>query len=372
MDDLAPNTSFQFILKPSLACNLACEYCYAARMHGDARARMTLAEARIAVAWALRFCLRFGIRKVSFLWQGGEPLMAGAPFIEEIASSYEEDFARQGIECSSLLQTNLLLMDDEMVEVVKRHFRGQVGFSYDFNSSTRVYADGRNAAADILEKAKWCKSQGLSIGAICQITGENIGHLGELYAMFKELGIHFKISQVFPSQDGASANAMAIAPEASARAICELFDLWFFDKEAKIEISNLKELVAALLRGESTECCRQPNCASLLLSLIPGGRILPCARFSGEEDVVGDYYKDVPAAVMAKRTSHQNSRTISDDACDACRYKAICNGGCYYNRITGWHDGECISNRIILAHIEARLNEHGLQFGCMKRKEKVD
>ena len=366
MSEMRPNSSFQFILKPVIACNLACEYCYASRFRRDACPRMTLAEARTAVDWAVAFCRQYGVKRVSVLWQGGEPLLAGAEFIDQIAAYYEGRLSNLGIACESILQTNLLLMDETMLPVVKRHFRGEVGFSYDYLSGTRVYPDGRNAADDIWSKALWCKRQGLTVGAICQVTNANISRMRELYDFFNGQGILLKISQVFPSQGATSENALSIPPERSAEAVCELFDCWFDDPDARIEVSNLKALVAALLCGRSGECCRQENCAPLLLSLIPDGRILPCARFDCADDVIGNYYSDSPDQVMVARLRHQRQRDRADGHCRDCRYRKICHGGCYYNRLTGWHEGECVSNRIILAHIERRLNERGLQFACLE------
>lgn len=371
MNDLIPNKSFQFILKPSLSCNLACEYCYASKMRKDVKAKMSIHEARKAVEWALHFCLTFGITQVSFLWQGGEPLLVGPAYLEELTTFYEDLFKRHGILCSSILQTNLLLVNDAVVSIVKQHFGGKIGFSYDFKSTTRVYPDGRDAADDIFAKAKWCKQRGLQIGAICQITDENINHMRALYDTFNSNAIHLKISQVFPAQNTISRNVRFLPPDVSARAVCELFDYWFDDADAKIEISNLKELVVALLCSKSNECCRQIDCAPLLLSLVPAGRILPCARFDNMEDVIGNYYTDTPEVVMRRRRAHQVRQDYVVDAnCVTCRFRMICNGGCYYNRLTGWHHGECVSNRIILSHIEMKLNACGLKSGCMEQNRR--
>ena len=364
--EITPNRNFQFILKPSLACNLACSYCYAAKMRADATSRMSRSEARQAIDWAMGFCREFKIENVSFLWQGGEPLLVGAEYIAEIASYCSESCEKLGIGCENLIQTNLLLMSNAMLPVIKKHFNSQVGFSYDYRSATRVYPNGVNAMSDIWGKALWCRQQGLSIGAICQITPENVDDMRGLYDTFKSAGVHFKISQVFPTQNSCSASNDDVSVERSAEAVCELFDIWMSDPSPTIEISNLRGLVASILRGKSYECCRQESCVPLLLSLIPGKRILPCARFDNSCDVIGLYGVDSPRAVMNARLRHAQSDCV-DRACCSCRYRSICNGGCYYNRLTGWHEAECKSNKIILSHIEKYLQGKGMSMGCLGR-----
>lgn len=367
--EMTPNKNFQFILKPSIACNLACKYCYAAKMRADTSSRMSRSEAMQAVDWAMNFCKEYEIENVSFLWQGGEPLLVGAEYIDAITTYCEERCKELGIGCTNLIQTNLLLMSDEMLSVVRRHFNSQIGFSCDYQSSTRIYPSGKNALSDIWEKALWCRRHGLSIGAICQITPENVDDMKGLYEFFKSAGVHFKISQVFPTQNSCSSATDALPVERSAKAVCELFDIWMSDPSPTIEISNLRGLVVSYLRGVSYECCRQESCVPLLLSLIPGKRIIPCARFDNSDDVIGHFDSDSPQDVMNARLRQMSAVTVDAD-CVNCRYRKICNGGCYYNRLTGWHEAECLSNKIILSHIECFLQGKGMSFGCVGNNEK--
>ena len=363
-----PRKKFQFVLKPSLACNLACKYCYATQMRHDKKYALSLDEVLKAIDWAVEFSQFYGIKEISFLWQGGEPLMVGPRFLD-VACSHCSDICKKAeIKTYNILQSNLLLMDESFLPVVKSHFDYQIGFSYDYLSSTRVWKNGENAERAIWEKALCCKEQGLSIGAICQITKTNINYIFDLYKKFNDAGIHFKVSQIFPSQNIVSEDAVGIPAKESAVAICKLFDIWFADKESNIEITNLKEMAAALLRGHSNECSRQKNCAELLLSILPGGRIMPCARFDNNSDVIGNFYQDSPKTVFENRLALMKDSFDRLTECDVCRYKNLCFGGCYYNRLTGWHESECISNKIIFEHIERRLAEKGLKMGCMSSR----
>ncbi len=352
--------SFQFVFKPVLTCNLACKYCYAKLMRYDKHSVMNFEEAKTAFEWIFRFCEYYGIQRTSILWQGGEPLMAGASFMRQIINYYEDGFKSRGITNTNTIQTNLLLMDEDFISNIHEYFNHKVGFSYDYKSATRCFPNGKDASNEVWNMVRKLGQEGLDLRCICQITKENVHDMDGLYRHFKKQGVSFKISQVFPTQNNESGLSECLSPKLSSAAICRLFDIWFDDSSPSIDITNLKELSASFIRGFSAECSRKMECSSLLLSIAPAGRIFPCARFDSPCDVVGNYYIDSPAEVMCNRQVKYNNLFLRVDDCDNCRYKKLCNGGCLYNRMVGWRESECLSNKIILSHIEKRLISYGV------------
>lgn len=352
--------SFQFIFKPVLSCNLACKYCYAKLMRHDKHSRMDFEEAKAAFDWIFKFCEYFDIQRTSILWQGGEPLMAGASFMRQIINYYEDGFKSRGITNTNTIQTNLLLMDEDFISNIHEYFNHKVGFSYDYKSATRCFPDGKDVSNAVWRMVRKLSREGLDLRCICQITKENVLDMDGLYRHFKDQGVSFKISQIFPTQNNECGQSEVVSTKLSSAAICRLFDIWFDDSNPSIDITNLKELSASFIRGFSTECCRKMECSSLLLSIAPAGRIFPCARFDSPSDVVGNYYVDSPVEVMRNRQIKYNNIFPRADGCDDCRYKELCHGGCLYNRLVGWGGAECLSNKIILSHIEKRLMSCGV------------
>ena len=95
---MKPDQRFQFVFKPTTSCNLACKYCYAAKDRLEGKSCVIgLSEAKKAFDWASRFCHEFNVRSVSVLWHGGEPLLLGADFLDEVASYYKTLFAKSAI-----------------------------------------------------------------------------------------------------------------------------------------------------------------------------------------------------------------------------------------------------------------------------------
>lgn len=346
---MPPAKGYQFILRPTMRCNLGCTYCYAATLRDGTGQVMSEDEARACIDWMVSFCQHFEITGASILWHGGEPLLPGVDFLTNTLAYAKYCFEEARIHLTNQIQTNLLLATERHVGLFKEYFGGSVGFSWDYGSSLRVYPNGKDASDDIWEKALWCKSQGLRLGALCQITSENRTRPQEIYRHFSEAGIPFRLGPIFP---GTLEEALGAAQTA-----CGVIDAWLGDADPKIEIGNFRELIEALLTGEHKKCYAEPNCGRVLLALSPGGRIYPCSRTVGESDVIGNFLNDDPEAVHKRRMDFYGNKDF--EGCVSCEYSKVCAGGCPFHVKTGWHECECAYNRKVIGHLSDWLKKAG-------------
>lgn len=359
---------FQFLFKPTYACNLACKYCYAQnlRKHIDIISDL---DAQKLFQWSLDYSKRFGIDKAEILWHGGEPLLPGADFMRRTVEYYTELFEKAGIRCISRIQTNLLLMSDDYLPLIKKYFGNQMGFSFDYNSSDRCYSNGKNAENDIWSKALWTKEKGVNIGAICQISAGNANKLHEMYLQFKNACIPFNISRICDVEQSTGHYHNDFSDEAYIEAVCQLFDLWFEDPTPSIEIGTFKEWIGMLLCNNSNCCCFKKECNLLVFG--PRGDIYPCDKFSDETQKLGNYFIDTPDKICEKRmdfsaTIVKNDKHISE--CSSCEFIKMCHGGCLFDRLSGWRTHECKTNKAIWTYIAKRLKEHGLNRGDLEER----
>lgn len=364
---MKPDQRFQFVFKPTTACNLACKYCYAAKDRLEGKSCVIgLSEAKKAFDWAARFCHEFNVRSVSVLWHGGEPLLLGAAFLDEVASYYKTLFASMSISCHSRIQTNLLLFNDKIGSVIMRHFDGVIGFSYDWNVVSRIFPNGRDASGDIWKRAISLKQSGFKVGAITQLAPTNIHDIPGLYKHFSDAGISFKLSQVFPSENGLDTNEFSLDPETAAEGACQLFDLWLNDVPQRIYVEPFRDMIQSILVGESEECSRRQACSPLLLTLLPDGRIFPCTRYCFSKHEIGNWKTDSPRSVLARRFAVERIAPMPN-RCLTCHWNPICGGGCAFSRQTQWIDHECLWNRRLFEHISKRLTEFGLARNSLGR-----
>ncbi len=108
------------IIKPvSNGCNLCCDYCYAgARGPGGVR-HMPVETAKQIIRSVLE---QEGVDRVEFIWHGGEPLLRGKAFFEEIFS-YQKALAaeRPHPRFANAIQTNITLLNDEWIQFFSSH-----------------------------------------------------------------------------------------------------------------------------------------------------------------------------------------------------------------------------------------------------------
>ena len=61
-----------------------------------------------------------GAREINFVWQGGEPLLAGLRFYQK-ALALQQRYASAGVTISNSLQTNATLINDAWCRLFREH-----------------------------------------------------------------------------------------------------------------------------------------------------------------------------------------------------------------------------------------------------------
>lgn len=351
------NNFFQFIFKPVLSCNLQCSYCYAEKLKSAKTKIITKENAFNTFEWIARFAYINGLKKINILWHGGEPFLFGAQNISNSIEYYQKLFDSYGIEYSSSIQTNLTLLNDDFIWIIKEYFDSECGFSYDYNSNSRLLKNGKNAESLILEKANLALKNDIQLGAICQITKSNLKDAAKMYSHFNETGISFKTSRIFYTENDnpLSHDNEFVNDQEYASFCCNIFDIWINDIDPKISIVNLEEYISAILAGKTYSCCFSKDCSSNSMTFIPNGDIFPCPRYNTSSNKIGNIYKTLPYI----HTTSTSEKQTAPRKCKNCRYWRICFGGCRFNQSTGWSQHECRSNIIIWKHIEKTLRNMG-------------
>lgn len=351
----AENVGFmQFMFKPTYSCNLACQYCHVHKKRDESHEIISFEMAKSLFDWILKYCQSKKINHVDILWHGGEPLLTGPKLMTSILDYYNELFKNNNIVCSSSIQTNLLLINDSFVPIIKKYFNNTIGFSFDYKSNDRCYRNGADASSDIWGKAIWAKKQNINVGAITQLTNDNINYIKDIYFLFRNAGISFKYSRI---RDTEKYNT-DLQDVSYINALIQLFNLWIEDETQLITISNFREFIQMLITGNSTSCCYQNECN--ILSFTNEGYIYFCDRSFGV-GAVGDYRKSSINDVEQAVAKQIRSLDVNNTNCFNCEYFKVCKGGCMFNRISGWYPHECNTTKSILKHIDDFLKSQGYE-----------
>jgi len=155
-----------FLWKIASRCNLNCSYCYVYNLADSEWRRqppfMDLATARQAAVRMREHLVVHNKTSASIIFHGGEPLLAGRDGIEALLDTIGDAFRGSGIELSFGIQTNLLLFDVPIAELL-RDRNVALGVSIDgppaVNDALRVDRAGRGSSRELEEKLALLTSQ---------------------------------------------------------------------------------------------------------------------------------------------------------------------------------------------------------------------
>ena len=167
---------FALMVKPvGAVCNLACSYCY--YLNNEVSTRKPMSYEHLEKIISSYLTSSEGKIK-SFVWHGGEPMLAGLDFYKE-AVRLQKKYLPSGCECWNNLQTNAIALNDEWCAFLKKE-RFDVGVSIDgirlVHNTYRLDPQGNETYDLVAEKIVLLKSYGIRpdlLGTVSMDTAEH-------------------------------------------------------------------------------------------------------------------------------------------------------------------------------------------------------
>ena len=181
------------LIKPASAvCNLDCEYCF--YLDRDADPYKDLPARRMTLDTLERLVesyLFYSYPQSSFIFQGGEPTLAGLPFFEKLVE-FQKQHGRSGQDVSNALQTNGTLLDENWCRLF-REYNWFVGLSLDGTEEMkdlyRYNKERRGTRKRVVQSVELLQKQSVEFNILCVLSQANVGKAKELYRFFKGLGV---------------------------------------------------------------------------------------------------------------------------------------------------------------------------------------
>ena len=358
------------ILKPTLACNLRCKYCYLSNESKKAEV-FDIQFAKTVLRQAKDTLLPDNKRQLKILWHGGEPLLWGIKNYTEIFDFIENEF--DGYNYHNSIQTNLSLLNDEFINLFVKHRVG-VGCSLDgpkeIHDSQRMTMDGKGTFDSIMTNVERCREKGLNVGCIVVGTRKHIGKIPQLYRFLSENNIGFKFNPIFNGGEAKKhIDEYGLSPKEYAAMFIELFDLWLFDNEHKLKNTVFVDIASSIISQKGCSLCAfNKNCQHSIIAVSPNGDVVPCGRFCDNElkkYAYGNLHRESLKSILEKieiSDTYKRYERIIDSSCNKCKYLNICYGGCLYDGYMNSGDFKsktflCSAYKMIFAHIEGRMTE---------------
>jgi len=325
-----------FLIKPaSWDCNLACDYCFykqTAETYPDIEPHRMSDETYEALVVKGQI---EGVQSVSYIWQGGEPMLMGLDFYKR-AIEIQEKHKKPGQMISNTLQTNGVLVDDDWAEFLAAQ-NMLVGISVDGPQNlhdTHRFDHAKKSAYDKVFKAiELFDKHKVEYNILSVVTSETVDHAKEIYRFFREKDFHYLQFIDCIEADGDKLMDFTLRPDAYGKFLCELFDEWFEDGYPYVSI-RLFDNILQYRAGMQPECCMYKNDCGAYYVIEYNGDIYPCDFFVEDDWLLGNVhigtFDDIDK--HPKHVEFTKLRHLPHDKCEACEWFDFCQRGCIKSR----------------------------------------
>lgn len=325
------------IIKVTNSCDMGCRYCFIEPAVYSKTMKVEIAQRLIRTFLDSKY-----FEAVNFVWHGGEPLLRGMAFFEELL--VEQRSRPTQVRYQNSVQTNATRLDDPMLEFLDEN-DFHIGLSLDgpkrLNDNVRLLSiDQHPSAHDItVDAANRLQARGRAAGAIVVVNANNVQEPEVVYQEFKSHGIHMKINPLMRSGLAAASGAdLGITAEQYGAFAVRLFNVWFDDPEPTIGIDPFENHIARLLRlaGAMHECHFARSCHESFLGIAPDGDIYPCGMFQGEPafrygNIAALTPEEVHTTAVFERIAKRELDVLQ--TCSNCDFYEMCYSGCMFHSL---------------------------------------
>ena len=282
-----------------------------------------------------------GLQEVSVSFHGGEPLLVGATLLDRYASIMRE-VAGQDFGVSFNIQTNATLIDDPLIEVLRRQ-QFNVGVSIDgwqaANDRSRVDHRGRSSYEATVRGIQSLQSEipGQPDGLLAVVDLHNDPL--EVFDALAGLGVQ-RLDFLLPHHHWERPPIRLRGDSAEYGAwYLRLFDAWLDGRHPGVDIRFLRNIVQQLV-GAPGDFENMNLAPATLVTITTDGEIegVDCLKatasglqITGLNIRTTNFDEVLPVRLLALRQSGVDQLCTT---CQVCKYSRVCAGGYFPHRFS--------------------------------------
>ena len=327
------------ILPVGVECNLSCSYCY----HSPIRTQ-DIKVMPIEMLKRIIFEASNISEKITFLWHGGEPLLAGLDYFRE-ALWLQHIFLGNRI-IKNTIQSNLTLLNEEWISFLVENnisISTSLDGPQEIHDLNRHFVSGIGSFKKVSTNVQKLRSVKTKIGCITLITKVNVDCPERVYETLTTIGVS-SVAFHFCSETEAHVSYLIPTQEDGIRFLKKIFDMWILDDNPDFRIRNFENIIRYFLGGRPLDCASSYNSCPGFVAIDQLGDLYPCNRFVGRKDFLMGNILNKPLAILISEASslYKQLAKIKKE-CFKCKWFGICGGGCAYERLVfgnGYFDNE--------------------------------
>ena len=346
--------AFQLMAKPTGSiCNLDCKYCfYLEKPHLNQR-RMSN---EVLEAYIQSYLQLAPQKEVAFLWQGGEPTLAGIDFYQR-AVEFQQKYAN-GKRIYNALQTNGILLDQNWCQFLKQN-DFLVGISIDgpeaLHDAYRLTKSQKGTFKQVMQGLDNLIKFNISFNTLTVVHKQNVLHGAEIYQFLKSIGSQYM--QFIPLMGDYQQQAEA---KDYGQMMIDIFHQWYAQDIGKIGVQFIEQWLMAFLGFQPSLCIFRKACGDQMV-LEQNGDIYSCDHYVYPEYKIGNLIETPLRDITysAKQQRFGLAKAKLSERCQQCQFQFACHGGCPKHRtIQGFgepHNQLCEAYYMTLSHLSPYL-----------------
>ncbi len=327
-------------------CNLDCTYCFYLDKAGLFPETSTHRMSDAVLDELICKAFDGNAGHMSFVWQGGEPTLAGLPFFQKAVELQIKYGAGKSV--SNALQTNGLLLNSDWHQFL-REYNFIVGISIDgpqhIHDYYRKAKGGQPTWQHVHTTAGEMLSAGIPVNALTVVTDYSAQFPEEIYNYHKSLGLSYM--QFIPcveedkSHPGMAA-PFSVSAEAYGEFLIRLFDCWYPDIKDGIATTSIRffdALFHKYVNLAAPDCTLEKQCGVYLL-VEHTGDVYSCDFFVEDVWKLGNVTENNLPDLLnsSKQFEFGKLKSAMPAECFSCKWLAYCRGGCTKDRVRDARD----------------------------------
>lgn len=335
---------FHMVIKPvGPACNLACRYCYYPQGNEQ---KLKMSDALLE-----KFIFQYikgqpyGCREVNFLWQGGEPLLAGIGFYKKVLN-LQKKYAPEGAIISNSLQTNGTLINDTWCDFFKKN-NFLIGISLDgdkkIQDAHRPDRHNKSSYDNTVNGIKLLRNHNIDFNLLMVVHDGVVAQACDLYDHVVKLGARYLQFQPLVSSEKNLNSTYNLSAKNWGRFMIDIYLHWLRKGDlGKVFVMNVENIYAQYFFHISPTCVHASHCGSnLVVDAI--GRIFSCDHLMNSDNYLGILADDTELTDYVKKSICMpfGINKSNRKECQDCSVKIVCHGGCPVHCTQGGNNSLC-------------------------------
>jgi len=289
------------------------------------------------------------VPEVNFYWQGGEPLLMGLDFFQQVVD-FQFQYRRPEMTVYNTVQTNGLLLDDDWCRFFRANgFLVVIGIDGpgDIHDAVRVDSNGQPTLGRVMAGVELLHKHGVEFNTLTHVHAGNAGYPSEIYQFLRD-DVNARFIQFTPvvSQEGERTSEVSVTGQQYGDFLKKVFGEWARRDVGTVSVDIFDAALATWVGQPPGLCIFEETCGKSLV-LEHNGDLYACDYFIEPDHRLGNIKEKSLAEMVSSEQQAKFGLAKRDSLptqCLQCQVRFVCNGGCPKNRVPHTPEGGPVLN----------------------------